>query len=180
MRWRILAGVLAVGALWAPAAGADPYADYNAVRADWQPDQVITACRFTIGELQNARSLLTGEDNYSGFQEALETEISRQRSRGCPGGGGTEGRPALSRVKVVAGRVQFGLSRAAQVGIVVERRAGRGWVRVRGLTRAARAGSNTISLPLRGLAAGSYRVTVTARAGGEKSAPARASFPIRR
>ncbi|MDQ4041347.1 MAG: hypothetical protein M3141_06315, partial [Actinomycetota bacterium] len=59
--------------------------DYAAVRGDWQRDRVLTACRFTVEELEDARSVMTGEDEYSGLEGAIEAEIVRQRTGGCPG-----------------------------------------------------------------------------------------------
>jgi len=169
-----------------PAAG-DEYGDYAAVRGDWQPDRVITACRFTIGQLESARSAMTGEDNYSGFQDAIEGEIRRQRTGGCPGGGGVAGAPVVSRVRFVPPRfraargssLRFALSRRATVHVAVERRAGTRWIRVRSLVRRGRrAGNNAVPFVARGLARGLYRATVTATAGRRRSAPRRAAFRI--
>jgi hypothetical protein len=184
MRWRTWAGTLAVvgvGALcMAPGAAADEMSDYTAVRGDWQPDRVITACRFTVEQLEGARSLLTGEDNYSGLQGAIESEIVRQRTGGCPGGGGLEGVPVVSRVRFAGGALRFGLSRRAAVRIVVERRRGARWAKASTLVRTSRrAGNNSIALSPRGLAPGSYRATVTATAAGRRSAPKRATFTVR-
>ena len=186
--WAGALAAVAVGVLGvAPGASGDEYGDYARVRGDWQPDRVLTACRFTVSELENARSVLTGEDNYSGLQGAIEDEIRRQRTGGCPGGGGVEGLPVVSRVRFVpavfraarGSRLRFELSKASAVRIVVERRAGSRWVRVRTLVRTGRrAGANTVVFAARGLAPGAYRATLTAFADGDRSVLRRAAFRI--
>jgi hypothetical protein len=193
MRWRIWAGTLAAvvvagwtvgGASAAPGGGVD---DYTAIRGDWQPDHVITACRFTVEQLENARSQLSGEDNYTDFPAAINAEIGRQRTGGCPGGGGDGGAPVLSRVRFTpssfraarGGTLRFELSRRASVRVVVERRSGRRWAKVSTLVRAGRrAGANAVPFPAQGLAPGAYRATLTATAAGERSAARSATFRV--
>jgi len=173
------------GTAWA----GDGFADYAAVRGDFQRDRVITACRFTVEQLENAKSVMTGEDEYSGLQGAIESEIVRQRTGGCPGGGGLEGAPVLSRVRFVpatfraarGSSLRFGLSRRATVRILLERRRGARWTRRSTLVRSnRRAGNNAIAFRSRGLAPGAYRATLTAVAGRRRSAPRRATFRVRR
>jgi hypothetical protein len=191
MRRRTRAGALAAAvacALGAAApAAADELSDYRAVRGDWQRDSVLTACRFTVEELENARSVMTGEDEYSGLEGAIGAEIVRQRTGGCPGGGGVEGTPVVSRLRAVprslhgrrAGTLRFGISRAAIVRVAIERRRGARWVRVRSLVRGVRrAGNATVALPARGLRPGAYRAVVTAVAGGTRSRPRSAAFRV--
>ncbi|MDX6699695.1 MAG: hypothetical protein QOE65_3092 [Solirubrobacteraceae bacterium] len=183
-------GVVVVCALAAaPGASGDEYSDYAAVRRDWQPDRVITACRFTVSQLENARSLLTGEDNYSGMQGAIEAEISRQRTGGCPGGGGPQGAPVVSRARFVpsafraakGSTLRFGLSRAANVSVLVQRRLGARWTRAASFTRTRRrTGENSLPFSARGLAPGAYRAVLVATAGRARSRPARAAFTVRR
>lgn len=193
MRRHSLAGVLAAVVVCAlgvaPGAAADEMGDYTAIRGDWQPDRVITACRFTVEQLEGARTLLTGEDNYSGFERAIESEIVRQRTGGCPGGGGVEGAPVVSRVRFTpasftarrGGTLRFGLSRRAIVRVLVERRRGSRWARAASFVRTGRrAGGNAIPFSARGLAPGAYRATLTALAGGRRSAPKSATFTVRR
>src|SRR5687768_6858488 len=175
MRCPTLAGTLglvvgfALGA--APGAAADEMSDYTAVRGDFQPDRVLTACRFTVQQLEGAKSAMTGEDEYSGLQAAIESEIVRQRTGGCPGGGGVQGTPVISRVRFVpsafrrarGSALRFGLSRPATVLVLVERlRRGR-WSRAATLVRTnRRAGNNSLAFSARGLAPGAYRATLTA------------------
>jgi hypothetical protein len=192
MRRRTWAGTLAaVVAGWtlggAPAALGGGTNDYAAIRADWAPDHVITACRFTVEQLENARSMLTGEDNYTDFPSAIDGEISRQRTGGCPGGGGLQGAPVVSRARFTpaafragrGGTLRFGLSRAATVRVAIERRQGARWAAMSTLVRPVRrAGNAALPYRPRGLAAGSYRATVVATAGGRRSRPARAAFRV--
>lgn len=191
MRWRTVAGTLAAAGACAlgaaPGAAADEFGDYAAVRGDWQPDGAITACRFTVEQLENAKAAMTGEDEYSGLQGALEREIVRHRTGGCPGGGGHEGAAVVSRARFVPARfratrgatLRFALSRRATVRIVVERRRGRRWSRVATLVRSSRrAGNNSLRLRARGLAPGLHRATLTALSPGRRARPARAAFRI--
>ncbi len=191
MRRRTWAGAFAAAAgcalgAAAPAA-ADERSDYAAVRGDWQRDRVLTACRFTVEELENARSVMTGEDEYSGLEGAIGAEIVRQRTGGCPGGGGTQGAPVVSRLRLVpaalrgrrAATLRFGLSRSATVRIAIERRRATRWVRVRSLVRSVRRpGNAAVVLPARGLRPGAYRAVVTAVAGGTRSRPRSAAFRV--
>ena len=182
MRRRNLAGTLALSAACAlgaaPGAAADEMSDYTAVRGDFQPDRVLTACRFTVEQLEGAKSAMTGEDEYSGLQGAIGSEIIRHRTGGCPGGGGLEGTPVVSRVRFARGALRFGLSRRASVRVVLERRRGARWARTGTLVRTnRRAGESSLALRL---APGRWRATVTAVAGGRRSAAKRALFTVRR
>jgi hypothetical protein len=73
----VLVAAAGVGLAASPGALATPAQDYAAVRGDWQPDKVITRCRFTIAQLESARSLLTPEDGYTDFPSAISAEIAR-------------------------------------------------------------------------------------------------------
>jgi hypothetical protein len=187
-----VAAALSAGALTgAGVAGAsDPQRDYDAVRSDWQSDRVITACRFTLEQLENARSMASPEDGYTDFGDAIAREIGRQRSGGCPGGGGPEGRPVVSRLRVVpaafraarGAQIHFGLSKPARVRIVVERLGPRGR-RVGTLVRRGREGANRAlfrgRLGGRPLPPGRYRLTAVATDGDEvESRPRRAGFRV--
>jgi hypothetical protein len=180
----VVAGWTVGGASAAPGGGVD---DYTAIRGDWQPDHVITACRFTVEQLEHARSQLSGEDNYTDFPAAINAEIGRQRTGGCPGGGGDEGAPVLSRVRFTpsafraprGGMLRFELSRPASVRVAVERRSGPRWAKVSTQVRSGRrAGANAVPFPARGLAPGAYRATLTATAAGQRSAAGRATFRV--
>jgi hypothetical protein len=206
--WTVgLIAAAAVGLAAAPGALAGPTEDYAAVRGDWQPDKVITRCRFSLAQLENARSLLTAEDAYTDFPAALNAEIARQRAGGCPAGG--TARPVVSAMRftpptfrvsarataITAARrapagsvLRFSLSKAAKVKIVVQRRkkVGRSfrWVRAGTLTRrGGRAGANKVAfsgrIGRRALASGRYRATLTATAAnGRVSQAKRRSFLV--
>jgi len=203
----VLVAVAGVGLAAVPGALATPAQDYAAVRGDWQPDKVITRCRFSIAKLENARSLLTPEDAYTDFPSAISAEIARQRAGGCPARG-ANARPVVSAMRftpptfrvsarataIAAARapagsvLRFSLSRAAKVKIVVQRRKQVGrifrWVRAGTLTRrGGRAGANKVAfsgrIGRRALASGRYRATLTATASnGRVSQAKRRSFLV--
>jgi hypothetical protein len=200
----VLVAAAGVGLAASPGALATPAQDYAAVRGDWQPDKVITRCRFTIAQLESARSLLTPEDGYTDFPSAITAEIARQRAGGCPAG-----RPVVSAMRftpptfrvsvrataITAARrapagsvLRFSLSRAASVKIVVQHRkkVGRSfrWVKAGTLTRRrGRAGPNKVAfsgrIGRRALAIGRHRATLTATGANRRvSAPRRRSFLV--
>jgi hypothetical protein len=204
----IVVGAVGGGLAASPGAFATPLQDYAAVRGDWQPDKVITRCRFTIAQLEGARSVLTPEDLYTDFPSAINAEIARQRSGGCPAGG-ANARPVISAVRftpptfrvstrataITAARrahagsvLRFSLSRAASVKILVQRykKVGRSfrWVKAATLTRRhGRAGANKVAfsgrIGRRALAPGRYRVTLTATGVNRRvSAAKRRSFKV--
>ena len=184
--WTVgLVAAAAAGLAAAPGALAGPAEDYAAVRGDWQPDQALTPCRFSLAQLLGARSQLTSEDGYTDLPSAINAEIARRRAGGCA-------RPVVSAMRftpptfrvsarataITAARrapagsaLRFSLSRAATLKIVVQRRrkVGRSfrWVRAGTLTRrGGRAGANKVAfsgrIGRRALASGRYRATLTA------------------
>jgi hypothetical protein len=103
----ILAGivtVMACGALAAPAA-ADPAQDYQGIRADWTADGVITPCRWSEQQLENARfvSAFVPQDQYTEFPAAIDREIARWRAGRCSGQvpDGRRASSALASVTIV-------------------------------------------------------------------------------
>ena len=75
-------------ALVAIPAAATPQDDFQAVYADWKPDGDVTACKFTQQQLQNAYDVANGNPDFqynSGFQDEVQTEISRWKAGGCAG-----------------------------------------------------------------------------------------------
>jgi hypothetical protein len=89
MRARLLTLVLisAAGVAAAPA-GASPQSDFNAVYGDWKPDLVITPCRWTQGQLQNAYNVANSNPDFqyeTRFSDDVQAEISRWRKSGCAG-----------------------------------------------------------------------------------------------
>jgi hypothetical protein len=178
----VLVAVAGVGLTAVPGALATPAQDYVAVRGDWQPDQVLTPCRFTLAELLGARSQLTPEDSYTDLPSAISAEIARRRAGRCarPVVSAMRFTPSTFRVSARATAItaahagsvlRFSLSRAATVKIVVQRRKKVGrvfrWVRAGTLTRRrGRAGANQVAfsgrIGRRALASGRYRATLTA------------------
>jgi Zn-dependent alcohol dehydrogenase len=178
----VLVAVAGVGLTAVPGALATPAQDYVAVRGDWQPDQVLTPCRFTLAELLGARSQLTPEDSYTDLPSAISAEIARRRAGRCarPVVSAMRFTPSTFRVSARATAItaahagsvlRFSLSRAATVKIVVQRRKKVGrvfrWVRAGTLTRRrGRAGANKVAfsgrIGRRALASGRYRATLTA------------------
>jgi hypothetical protein len=69
----------------APAAQAGPNEDYTAVKNDWLKDGVITACRFSVAQLQNANrvSAQSTEDPYTSFPDAINNELKRWSAGKC-------------------------------------------------------------------------------------------------
>lgn len=73
---------LAVGA------SATPQEDFDAVYDDWQADHVVTQCRWTQEQLQNAYDAATGNPDFqyeTKFPDAVQTEINRWKAGGCAG-----------------------------------------------------------------------------------------------
>lgn len=66
---------------------AAPTDDYTRVRVDWQDDGVITPCRFSETELENARDVAQSNADfaYTGLVDAIDAEIARWRRGGCSG-----------------------------------------------------------------------------------------------
>lgn len=71
----------------APAALAGPNEDYAAVRADWQRDGTITACRFSERQLENARRIAASnpDDQYTDLPAQIDRELARIRAGRCEG-----------------------------------------------------------------------------------------------
>ncbi|MBA3301448.1 MAG: hypothetical protein H0T15_06220 [Thermoleophilaceae bacterium] len=71
----------------APAALGSPTGDYTDVRKDFQGDQVITPCKFTRGQLENARRIAVSSPDlsYTGLVNAIEGELRRRCSAALAG-----------------------------------------------------------------------------------------------
>ncbi len=93
---------LLLAAVLAPAAGASPASDAAAVLRDLGSDGDIAPCRFTLGQLENARNQLGADINT--YAPAVKAEINREITRwkdgGCKGKAG-----AAVDVRIV--KVQF-------------------------------------------------------------------------
>ena len=79
-----IAAVLAAAAL-APTAAGSPSADLAAVGRDYATGRDITPCRFTVAQLQSARSLINADvETYAaGLGTAIDREIKRWSDGGC-------------------------------------------------------------------------------------------------
>lgn len=88
MRGRLqlaLAGAIAAAVLVPGTAGGSPSADLASISRDYTRDQRITPCRFTLSQLEGARTKI-GEDVASyaaGIDRAIAREIKRWKDRGC-------------------------------------------------------------------------------------------------
>ena len=81
------AAVLGAAVLAPGVAGGSPAADLASITRDYTRDGRITACRFTQGQLEGARSKI-GEDIASyaaGIAVAIAREIKRWKDGGCAG-----------------------------------------------------------------------------------------------
>jgi len=121
-----------VGAV--PAAQAGPSDDYTAVRQDYLANQArqVTPCRFSLAQLQNARSLAQQniEDSYNGFPDAVDREISRVGQGACVPIGPTPGSRLSLRVSPKSVRRGHG----ATFIFTVTGKQGRNTIAVKGAT----------------------------------------------
>jgi Lamin Tail Domain len=110
--------------------GTDPEADFSAVFADWREDGVITRCRFTTKQLQNALDQAGKQndiDAYApGFRDAVRVEIARK----CADikGGAASGGLKIVKIKAKGGRGHPGDE------YVTIKNVSRGAVRLRGIS----------------------------------------------
>jgi hypothetical protein len=80
----VLGACLVAGA----SADASPQSDFDGVYADWKADHVVTPCRWTPAQLENAYNVATGSPDFeyaTGFQDNVRAEINRWKSGGCAG-----------------------------------------------------------------------------------------------
>jgi hypothetical protein len=96
---------LLAGAVIAPTAAASPQSDTAAVIKDFGADSDITPCRFTIGQLENARGQLGADINaYSpGLRVEVNREITRWKDGGCKGKAGAVPDVRIVKVKAKGG-----------------------------------------------------------------------------
>lgn len=98
------------------AAFAGEQEDFNAVYRDWQRDDRVTPCYFSVQQLQNAERLSEGspDSQYAtGFGDEVRREIARWRAGGCAGVSPMAARRAspLYGLKIVSVRGRGGVSR---------------------------------------------------------------------
>src|SRR5215207_41257 len=100
--WSLLLLAMLLAA-FAPGALAAPADDYRAVANDFRGDGDITACRFTRGQLVNARSVagsIQDLDSYApGFRTELAREIALHDAGGCSA---RRARSPLKAVRIVS------------------------------------------------------------------------------
>lgn len=144
-----LLALLALGAV-APPVLADAASDARAVYLDWQPDKVITACRFTRAQLVNAQTTAASSpdfDTYApGFRDQINREIARYDSGGCQGistppSAAKRARSPLRKVRIAKIRPKGGSAESVTI-----RNAGSKTVSLRGATLRDRKG-NRVRFP---------------------------------
>ena len=99
-----VAAALLTGAL-APTAAGSPAGDLKSVLRDYSPDERITPCRFTRGQLESARSQISEDiETYSkGIRPAIVREVKRWRDGGCKGKGAAASRLRIVSIKAAGG-----------------------------------------------------------------------------
>jgi hypothetical protein len=117
---------LAMSALAAAGAGATPQSDFDAVYGDWKADLVISACKWSQGQLQNAYDVSQSNPDFqyeTRFGDDVQKEIKRWKDGGCAG------------VKPIAVRRTSPLSGARIVKVSGRGKAAKEVVRVRNGTK---------------------------------------------
>jgi hypothetical protein len=165
---------------------------------------VVTAGNWTSSVSQAASPLSAAVTRSTQAVSTHDDPAERNGSGlGAGGGGGssaTRARLSLTAVKMTprrfpvahkrklrgtrpdGSRISWKLNRAATVSVRFERRAGKHWVRVGTITRKAKAGTGVVRFRGRFgsklLAPKSYRIVVTAAAGGQRTAAKRVGFRV--
>ncbi|HEV7804292.1 MAG TPA: lamin tail domain-containing protein [Solirubrobacteraceae bacterium] len=159
-----IVAVLLAGAL-APAVGASPSADLAAIGRDYASGRNITPCRFTVAQLQGARTAVTADvETYAaGLTGAIDRELKRWKARGC-----TPKKIAAAaggKLRIVSVQPKGG-ARAESVTI---QNAGRTTVNLRGYALRD-AGDHTLKFRSTNLKRGArLRVITGCRSGSKKS-----------
>ena len=85
LRYKLAIGAALVAGTLAPTAAGSPSADLAAVGRDYASGRDITPCRFTVAQLQGARSLINPDvETYAaGLGAAIDGEIKRWKDGGC-------------------------------------------------------------------------------------------------
>jgi hypothetical protein len=93
-----------LAAVLAPSAAGSPAADASAIGADFGRDGKLTPCRFTVAQLEAARSQISGDlDAYArGLRPAISAELKRWKNRKC------KGKSAVGRLKIVTIKAKGG------------------------------------------------------------------------
>jgi lamin tail-like protein len=159
-----VAAVLVAGAL-APAVAASPSADLTAIGRDYASGRNITPCRFTVAQLQGARTAVTADvETYAaGLTGAIDRELKRWKDHAC-----TPKKIAAAaggKLRIVSVRPKGG-ARAESVTI---QNAGRTTVNLRGYALRD-AGDHTLKFRATKLKRGAKLRVVTGCAKGSKRA----------
>jgi hypothetical protein len=87
MQVRCALGALLVAVMLVPVAGAGAASDRDAVLKDYSSGRNITACAFTLGQLENVLSQLGPDINVyaPGLNDAVKREIQRWKAGECKG-----------------------------------------------------------------------------------------------
>src|SRR3954469_23312233 len=84
-----IAPILALIALFlAVPAFASQQSDFDDVYGDWRPDLVISPCRWSQPQLENAYAVANSNPDFqyeTRFSDDVQTEISRWKNGGCAG-----------------------------------------------------------------------------------------------
>jgi len=95
---RLALAALLCAVVLAPAAGASPASDSEAVLKDYARDRDITSCRFAQSQLENARGQIAADaDTYAtGFRAEVNREVKRWKDGGCK-----RGRASAVKLRIV-------------------------------------------------------------------------------
>ena len=126
-----LAVVVGVAAMLAPSALAGQQEDYATIHNDWLPDSVITHCKYTLVQLQNAQTVSqqTAGDSYTDFPSALEVELASVKAGKCSssGGGTTAAKPGSKlRLTVTPHKAKVGVKTTFKFKVTAPKKKGRG------------------------------------------------------
>ena len=160
----VIAALLAA-AVFAPGAAGSPAGDLKSILQDYSPDEKITPCRFTRGQLDSARAQISVDiETYAkGIRGAIRREVERWRDGGCKGKG-----VAANKLKIVAVKPAGG---PAQESVTIKN-TGRRTLNLRGYALRD-AGDHTITLRSTKLKAGRRLTVITGCRSGH-------SGPVRR
>lgn len=101
-----LATPLAVAAaVLAPSAIGSPQGDLDSILRDYSRHDKITPCRFTQGQLESARALISDDlETYAaGIRPAIARAVKRWKDGGCKGRGASANRLRIVAIKASGG-----------------------------------------------------------------------------
>lgn len=97
--------VLLTAAVLAPSAAGSPAGDLKSVLQDYSRDDKVTPCRFTLGQLESARTQISQDiEAYAkGVRAAIVREVKRWKDGGCKGKGAAANKLRIVTVKAAGG-----------------------------------------------------------------------------